>query len=52
MLEAKDRIPFPTLKSIIHQRASYSKANRFGWKSLEARERGEILELCIELLSL
>lgn len=50
MLEAKDKIPFPTLKSMIHQH-SYSKANRFGWKSLERREREEVLELCIELLS-
>jgi len=52
MLEAKDKIPFPTLKSMIHQRASYSKANRFGWKHLAARERAEVLELCIEILSL
>ena len=51
MLDAKDKIPFPTLKTIIHQRASYSRANRFGWKLLEARERAEVLELCIELLT-
>jgi len=51
MLEAKDKIPFPTLKSMIHQRASYSKANRYGWKWLAAPERAEVLELCIELLS-
>jgi chromosome partitioning protein len=52
MLEARDRIPFPTLKTVIPQRAAYSRANRFGWESLEARERAEILELCIELLTL
>jgi chromosome partitioning protein len=52
MLDAKSKIPFPTLNAIIHQRASYSKANRFGWKALEPRERAEVLELCIELLSL
>lgn len=52
MLEAKDKIPFPTLKTLIHQRAGYSKANRHGWKALPANDRAEVLELCIELLSL
>ena len=52
MLDAKGKIPFPTLKSMIHQRAAYSKANRFGWKALPASEREEVLELCIEILSL
>ena len=51
MLEAKDKIPFPTLKKMIQQRAAYSQANRFGWKSLPARVREEVLELCIELLT-
>ena len=51
MLDAKDKIPFPTLKSMIHQRAAYSRANRFGWKVLPAPERAEVLELCIELLT-
>lgn len=51
MMEAKDRIPFPTLKTIIHQRAVYSKANRFGWEALSKTEKAEILELCIELLT-
>jgi chromosome partitioning protein len=52
MLEARDRIPFPTLKAAVPQRAAYSRANRFGWESLGARERAEVLELCIELLTL
>ncbi|NJL31296.1 MAG: ParA family protein [Phycisphaerales bacterium] len=51
MLEASGRIPYPTLKTRIHQRAVYSKANRFGWESLSLIERQEVLELCIELLS-
>jgi chromosome partitioning protein len=51
MLEARDRIPFPSLKTIIHQRAVYSQANRFGWAALGKIEKTEILELCIELLA-
>lgn len=51
MLEARDKIPFPTMKSIIHQRAGYSQVNRFGWRSLSAEGRSEVLELCIELLT-
>lgn len=52
MLEARDKIPFPTLNVQLPQRASFSKANRFGWKALPAPERAQVLELCIELLSL
>lgn len=51
ILDAKAKIPFPTLKTVIHQRASYSTANRYGFDRLEARARAEILELCIELLT-
>ena len=51
MLDAKDKIPFPCLKTIVHQRAGYSKANRFGWTALPPSERAEILQLCIELLT-
>ena len=51
MLDARDKIPFPTLNARIHQRAGYSRANRYGWKQLAARERAEVLEVCIELLS-
>lgn len=52
MLDAKGKIPFPTMKTVIQQRAAYSRANRFGWQTLPAAERADILELCIELLTL
>lgn len=51
IMEAKGSLPFPTLNTIIHQRAGYSKANRHGWGVLGPAERGEVLQLCIELLT-
>ena len=51
MMDAKDKIPFPVLNTIIHLRAGYSKANRHGWKSLPPSERAEVLQSCIELLT-
>ena len=51
MIAAKDKIPFPVLNTVIHLRAGYSKANRYGWKALPPSERAEVLQLCIELLT-
>lgn len=51
ILEAKPSLPFPCLNTLIHQRAGYSRANRYGWRALGPVERAEILQLCIELLT-
>jgi chromosome partitioning protein len=51
ILEAKGKIPFPVLNTVIHLRAAYSRANRYGWKALPKEERVELVKLCIELLA-
>ena len=52
MLNATEKLPFPVLKTVIPLRSAYSKANRYGWKALPAKDRLEPVQLCIELMTL